>query len=516
MIDYHDKQIIQLLKYGFPLGNTKGCGSRTIPKNHTGARFYQSHVAQLLQTEILCKSVIGPFSQSPFGHDTFLSPLNSVPKKDSEKRRLILDLSFPEGNSINSGIDKDFYLDEFSKLTLPSIDHLADRVVQLGRGCKVFKIDLQRGYRQFLIDPKDLQWLGYFFMGNYLFDCSLSMGSKSSAKCCQRVTSMVVFIHAKSGFFVINYLDDLGGAEDADTADQAFDNLRSILRSIGLQEAVNKTVFPCTLMVFLGIEVNTINLTLTIPQDKWSEIQQVLSSWQDRTSATKKQVQKLAGILNFACRCVRSGRIYLSGVLNFLRSFGTSNQMKVSHEVYEDVRWWREFAPTFNGISLMLDPWWSQPDEILSSDSCLTGGGAISNNEYIHWLYPKKLADLKLNINVLECLMVVVAVKKLGQPLARKKLLLQCDNRNSVLAINSGCSRDLLLQKCLRELHKTTAHLHCDVRAVYIHTDQNRVSDSLSRWYKDSSYRKIFWESVENKEVTRVRVTEADWEFILL
>jgi hypothetical protein len=39
-----------------------------------------------------------------------LSPLHSVPNKDSSERRVIVDLSFPEGESVNFGILKDEYL----------------------------------------------------------------------------------------------------------------------------------------------------------------------------------------------------------------------------------------------------------------------------------------------------------------------------------------------------------------------------------------------------------------------
>ena len=93
---------------------------------------------------------------------------------------------------------------------------------------------------------------------HFNFEYLLSMGSILSARCCQMVTSAVVFIHVKNGFFTINYLDDLGGADTAERATASFNNLRDILQQMGLQEAVSKTVSPCTLMVFLGIEVNTI------------------------------------------------------------------------------------------------------------------------------------------------------------------------------------------------------------------------------------------------------------------
>ena len=63
--------------------------------------------------------------------DVALSPLNSVPKPDSDERLFILDLSWPTSSSVNDGISKHFYLGE--PVTLRSaVDDIADRIVRLG------------------------------------------------------------------------------------------------------------------------------------------------------------------------------------------------------------------------------------------------------------------------------------------------------------------------------------------------------------------------------------------------
>ena len=45
-------------------------------------------------------------------------------KKDSSKRRVILDLSFPEGAAVNEGIPKDSYLGNKIDLSFPRVDDL--------------------------------------------------------------------------------------------------------------------------------------------------------------------------------------------------------------------------------------------------------------------------------------------------------------------------------------------------------------------------------------------------------
>ena len=92
--DYHDKQIIEFLKFGFPVDCTPPVKNPGIPTNHNGAIDFPAQVQEQLDSEVALGGILGPFKEIPFSNPRF-SPLNSVPKKDSSNRRLILDLSFP-------------------------------------------------------------------------------------------------------------------------------------------------------------------------------------------------------------------------------------------------------------------------------------------------------------------------------------------------------------------------------------------------------------------------------------
>ena len=112
----------------------------------------------------------------------------------------------------------------------------------------------------------------------------------------------------------------------------AFATLRQLLTQFGLSEALNKSCAPTHIMVFLGIEVNSMSLTISIPGEKLLEILTILKSWIDKQYCSVKELQSLAGSLNFSARCVRSGRIYLSRILNFLRSIPVTGQHKIPRE----------------------------------------------------------------------------------------------------------------------------------------------------------------------------------------
>ena len=246
--------LIQYLKFGFPVDCRPGYGSDEVQQSHKGAHEFAPQVQQALDKEVALSGFLGPFELAPFSQPKF-SPLNSVEKKGSSEHRLVLDLSTPEGNSINDGIDKDTYIGKYEKLELLSIDQLVEKIVQIGITARLFKVDLLRAYKQMFIDPLNFEIMGFAFNNKMYFDCTLSMGSRSSARCCQMVTSAVVYIFANDYYFAINYLDDLGRTQEAEMAVEAYMRLKDILKKFGLKEAADKSCPPSHCMVFLGIEV---------------------------------------------------------------------------------------------------------------------------------------------------------------------------------------------------------------------------------------------------------------------
>ena len=97
LAEYHDKRLMQFLMYGFPIDHNGGPVSQTL-KNHQGAGpEFQNEIQEYLNTEIREGANLGLFAKILFVGEVGISPMNSVPKKESGKKRVILDLSFPAG-----------------------------------------------------------------------------------------------------------------------------------------------------------------------------------------------------------------------------------------------------------------------------------------------------------------------------------------------------------------------------------------------------------------------------------
>ena len=151
--DYYDQDLLEWLEFGFPVSQFGVPDQVPADCNHRGATLFPDTIDQYLEQELKLNAIMGPFKFRPFLGRIRVSPLSTRPKRDSCKHRIILDLSFPQGFSVNDGIDKDWYCGERVKLTYPTIDMLTKRVFQLGCSCRMWKRDPARAFRLLPLCP---------------------------------------------------------------------------------------------------------------------------------------------------------------------------------------------------------------------------------------------------------------------------------------------------------------------------------------------------------------------------
>ena len=64
-------------------------------------------------------------------------------------------------------------------------------------------------------------------------------------------------------------------------------------------------------VVFLGILLNTISCTASLPAEKLDQIRNEVNLFLEKRRASKHQLQSIAGRLNFASQVVRGGHTFL-------------------------------------------------------------------------------------------------------------------------------------------------------------------------------------------------------------
>ena len=153
--DYPDREICQFLRFGWPSSYTAPTPPTSTMRNHPSAAAYSAHIDHFVNTEVSKGALLGPFPVLPFAPWTQVSPLMTAPKKDSIKRRVIIDLSFPAGSSVNDGVARNFFQGKHRSYNLPTVHDLAEIVIDQGQGTLMWKNDLERAYRQLRSDPMD-------------------------------------------------------------------------------------------------------------------------------------------------------------------------------------------------------------------------------------------------------------------------------------------------------------------------------------------------------------------------
>ena len=504
LVDYEDNQIVDLLTYGFPIGYDGDTPPVSDVKNHKGAENFSEFIDGYLNKEVGKNLMLGPLSENPLSVPLMLSPLNTVPKKGEDDRRVICDLSHPKGQSVNDGISKNVYMDTIVNLTYPSVDSLASLLKHHGVGCHIFKKDLKSAYRQFHLDPGDIHYTAYKWNQGIYIDVALIMGSRSSAHLCQRITNSVAFMAGKLDVVMLNYLDDLCCVSSPEVSTKKYEIVTNLLHDLGLVESVEKSVRPGTSVEFLGVLFNTIDQTMEVTPERLVEIATLVKSWLKKSRASKKQLQSLIGKLIFVSRCVFASRIFVSRMLCTLRYLGEKrNSFVVSVEFRKDLEWWDRFLTRFNGTTYIPEMVWKEPDIFISTDACLTGTGGWCGSQFFSEKFPDSVISKDYHINVLELLSILVALRLWYKECSGLRLKFNCDNLLSVNLINSGRSRDANMLRVIREIVFLCATHNIHILAVHLPGVQNRRADALSRAHVNSS---VNFSDIMGSNATRCEV----------
>jgi hypothetical protein len=162
------------------------------------------------------------------------------------------------------------------------------------------------------------------------------------------------------------------------------DTLHALLNSLGLVVNEKKCLGPSRKLVFLGVLIDCVDRTLSLLADKLEECKELIKKWLVKKRATKLDVQRLAGKLNWAARVVRGGRTFLRRILDLLTRYNeTHHHIHVNAMAQQDITWWSVGLEQFHGqCKFACDE--SMPSYAFASDACLEGGGAHFLND---WMY---------------------------------------------------------------------------------------------------------------------------------
>ncbi len=225
-------------------------------------------------------------------------------KKTPGKFRVIHNLSAPFGGpSVNSHIPKE-----------------AISLIQDIRPWAVLaKTDIEHAYKLIPIHSQDIPALGLRWYDDWLWDCTLPMGSRSGCAIFESFSEAIQFLAEARGCGKMSHvLDDfLMVSANKHISDSRLSAFLSLCRLLGIPVVVKKTKSG-TCLVFLGITLDTIKMEARLPQDKLHKFLRLVCSYRQLQKISIKQLESLTGLLNFACKVIRPGRPFLRRLYNLM------------------------------------------------------------------------------------------------------------------------------------------------------------------------------------------------------
>ena len=459
----------------FPLDFNRNCDLKCDKGNHKSALEYPGDVDAYIAEELEYGAILGPFEVPPINAN-HSSPFMTRAKPNSDRRRVIIDLSWPLGASVNAGIDKNSYLGSNFGLTFPTVDDFTGELRKLGRGAFLYKVDVSRAFRHVKVDPGDYDLLWLEWHGHYIDTCIL-FGTRHGSQIFQRLSDGVRFAMRQKGFTVIDYIDDYVGVGVPSVADASYAALIDLMNEFGLTISQKKFVPPSMQATCLGVLIDTVKGTISIPPEKLQDVTASVRQSLSRDVPSKHELQSILGLLLYVHKCVKPARLFLNRMLELLRCAHGRQKVTLTHDFKRDLRWFAKFLPLYNGVSLYDH----RPIDVnLELDACLTGLGGRSGNFIYHLPIAKGYRNW--TIVHLEMVNILLAVRLFKDLWASKKVQIHCDNAAVVTVLRSGKTRDPYLGACARNVWYVAARFDMDLQYTHIRGVDNKVADALSRW----------------------------------
>jgi hypothetical protein len=150
------------------------------------------------------------------------------------------------------------------------VDKAVQLIQSLGKGCFMAKLDLQVAYRAVPVHPSDQRLLGVSWQDTTFIVKALPFGLRSAL-----TDAMMWMLYERGIEIAINYLDDflLLGPQESPRCNDALATTLALCAELGFPVAPEKTEGPCTTLVFLGIEIDSVAQQIRLSHDTLTSCQ---------------------------------------------------------------------------------------------------------------------------------------------------------------------------------------------------------------------------------------------------
>lgn len=511
--------LINGFRHGFDIHCTAPLDKKRFTNNLKCRVGSQTDLWNKTMTEVRAKRFIGPYSEEEIPLEYFYqSPQGLIPKKNSTKLRNIFHLSYPrQGVSINSCIDP-----QLCSVKFRDIDYVVKQTLEENSPEVHFSSsDFSQAYRNL---PLAKKWWPYLVLmavnpldgkKYYFIEKNLPFGLSIAPKIFQDFSDSIAYLVGKITGTAepANYIDDfLNAKKGKNQCNYCLLVFLELCQQIGFPVSMEKTVFATQIIVFLGVILNAITRTLSIPDDKVNRAREAIDLVIQSKKITVLQLQQLTGLLNFLGRAVVPGRAFTRRLYSKIPAhLKAHHHLSVDREMRKDLTVWKQFlrlepsiCRPFTDFSNTLE---AEELKFFTDASSKIGCGGFFDGEYFQEIWPNWIHQKEASINFLEMYALVSGTLLWIDKLKNRRVKVSCDNESVVYMLNNNSSSCKLCMILIRMLVLASLKVNCRIFGEWISTKRNVLADALSR--KD--YKKFWQFAPKNTQKEKRSLPKCVW-----
>ena len=360
------EQVCHDLRHGADIGCVGAARRGTVSGNAQGCKEFPGHITDAIAGWVEKGFAAGPFREEEVPAGAKVNGIMCRPKPNGAVR-VILNMSAPDGSSVNDGIDA---------AAFPAVMSSTAKWVEIlnlaGRGCLMTKADWSDAYKHIHVreEDRDLQW--FKWLGKYFVELMLVFGTRSSPGIYDRVAKLILdLVLVVSRFprtMVCQFLDDVCAAAPAGSA--AIEGFRLAYRQVAEQVGVKlaseddpeKAFAPTTVGTVLGVRYDTVAWTWRIPEDKLGRLNAQLVAGMAAQWLPQREVWSLVGRIVHYCPLVPAGRF---NICHLIRINGKSEDRNARVEIEDCVKrqmkFWLIVLNVTDGLATIPGPLLTAP-----------------------------------------------------------------------------------------------------------------------------------------------------------
>ncbi|XP_041437982.1 uncharacterized protein pfkfb2.L isoform X1 [Xenopus laevis] len=349
------------------------------------------------------------------------------------------------------------------------------------QGQLLMSLDIKDAYLHVPIWPPHHRYLRFAFKNKHFQFVALPFGLSSAPRVFTKLMAATAATLRLQGISVTPYLDDLLlKANSVMRAKEDLNKAVRLLQSFGWTVNWSKSnTEPSHRMMFLGLEFDTIEQTVSLPTDKQTRIRdQVRYLITSQTTTIHKAMQVL-GTMVSAIEAVPFAQIHLrplqASILATWKGGSLSRLLSLSQQTRTALQWWLSPENLARGQSWAIPEW-----VVISTDASLKGWGATWDKQSAQGRWSPE--EARLPINILELRAVKLALIQWEDHLRACPIRIQSDSATTVVYINrQGGTRSRAALTEARQILLWAEINSVKLSAIHIPGVSNTKADFLSR-----------------------------------